>query len=92
MALSRIASTLVASILLLGASTVSGEHQIVCSVEAAGDYAALASCSLARRTRVKPGASQRISTWSPITRLPAPWVKRNDRFVTANSGSTGRVA
>jgi sialidase-1 len=40
MGLPRIASTLVASILLLGASKASGQHQIVCSGEAAGGYAA----------------------------------------------------
>ncbi len=40
MALLRIASTLVASILLLGPSKASGEHQVVCSGEAAGGYAA----------------------------------------------------
>jgi sialidase-1 len=40
MALPRIASTLVASILLLGAWAASGQHQIVCSGEAAGGYAA----------------------------------------------------
>ena len=40
MALHRFASTLVASVLILGASTASGQHQIVCSGEAAGGYAA----------------------------------------------------
>ncbi len=40
MNLSRIAWILVPALLILGASTASGQHQIVCSGEAAGGYAA----------------------------------------------------